>query len=272
MPEGDTIFRTASSLRRWIGGRTVTAAHSLLPAPNMATLVGTTCASVDAHGKHLLMRFTGAGPDLVLHTHMRMTGSWHVYSAGDTWKRPERQAKVVIECGERVAVCFNVPIVELTTDGTGLRARHDAVGHLGPDILSDPLDMNAIVSRVRSRPPETPLGELLLDQRVTAGIGNIYRCESLFVEGFNPWRRVHTIDDVQLSALITTAATLMRTAIVAHGMERDFGRGSGQPWVYGRTGRPCHRCAALIRSRLQGVQARTAFWCPTCQPTRYTIT
>lgn len=266
MPEGDTIFRTASSLRRWIGGRTVTAARSSLPAPALVSLVGTTCASVDAHGKHLLMRFTGAGPDLVLHTHMRMTGSWHVYSAGETWKRPQRQAKVIIECHERVAVCFNVPIVELSSDANGVRARHDAIGHLGPDILSDPLDIDVIVARARSRPPETPLGELLLDQRVTAGIGNIYRCESLFVEGFNPWRRVDTIDDTQLTALFTTAATVMKTAIDAQGMDRDFGRGSGQPWVYGRAGRPCHRCATLIRSRLQGVQARTAFWCPTCQP------
>lgn len=267
MPEGDTIFRTASSLRRWIAGRKVTAARSSLPAPPLASLVGTTCAAVDAHGKHLLMRFTGPGPDLVLHTHMRMTGSWHVYSAGETWKRPMRQAKLVIECAERVAVCFNVPIVELTIDADGARARQEAVGHLGPDILIEPLDIESIVRRARSRPPETPLGELLLDQRVTAGIGNIYRCESLFVEGLNPWRNLVDIDDSQVAALINSAATLMKTATFSQGMDRDFGRGSGQPWVYGRTGRPCHRCATPIRSRMQGAQARTAFWCPTCQPT-----
>ena len=265
MPEGDTIHRAASGLRRWIVGREVTAACSSLPSVDASSLVGSTCASVDVHGKHLMMRFSGIGPDRVLHTHMRMTGSWHVYSTGESWQRPQRQARVVIECGARLAVCFNAPVVELTTDADCRTAHREAVGHLGPDILVAPPDLDEMVRRARCRPVTTALGELLLDQRVAAGIGNVYRCESLFLEGHNPWRSLGSVDGVAVAALFGRAAALMRVGVDGTGALRDVGRGAGQAWVYGRAGRPCHLCASSIRSRPQGAQARTVFWCPTCQ-------
>src|SRR5688500_8438004 len=106
MPEGDTIFRAAVALRRWLVGREVSAARSSARGVAAERLVGRTIEAVDARAKHLLIRFDG---DLLLHTHMRMTGSWHVYPAGEKWRRPEWQARVVIEAGDRVAVCFNAP-------------------------------------------------------------------------------------------------------------------------------------------------------------------
>jgi endonuclease VIII len=277
VPEGDTILRTANSLRTWIGGRTVTAASSGVPGLAAGALVGRTCEAVEVHGKHLLMRFAPGDGDpaagraaLVLHTHMRMTGSWHVYAAGATWKRPRRQARIVIEFGDRVVVCFNAPVVELrqdTDDGTAVR--QDTIGHLGPDVLVQPLDLAEVVRRARVRPATTALGELLLDQRVVAGIGNIYRCEALFLCGVHPWRALGDVDDDAVRALVQTASTLMhanvpQSAGVAVG--RDLGRGPDGTWVYRRAGRPCHRCGTTVRSRPQGVQARTAYWCPTCQP------
>jgi endonuclease-8 len=249
MPEGDTLFRTAATLQKWLAGREVTEAVG--PA---APMVGRTVERVEANGKHLLVRFDSGH---VLHSHMRMTGSWHVYRAGERWRRPSAQARVVVRCGERVAVCFNAPVVELLVPGG--EHDHPALTGLGPDVLDRPLDLDEIRRRARRRPPETPLGELLLDQRVVAGIGNIWRAESLFLEGRNPWSRVSTVDDDALDALVSTAARMMGEGL--HGR-------AGRPtrWVYGRTGRPCRRCRTLILSRPLGEQARVAYWCPTCQP------
>jgi endonuclease-8 len=188
---------------------------------------------------------------------MRMTGSWHVYRVGERWRRPTGQARVVLTCGDRVAVCFNAPVVELLVPG-GER-NHPSLANLGPDVLARPLDVDEIRRRARARPPETPLGELLLDQRVVAGIGNIWRAESLFLEGRSPWSPVSALTDDELDALVSTAGRIMGEAL------GPFTRAPTR-WVYGRTGRPCRRCGTLVRSRPQGEQARVAYWCPTCQP------
>ena len=217
-------------------------------------MVGHTVEKVEANGKHLLVRFDSGH---VLHTHLRMTGSWHVYSVGERWQRPASQAKVTLTCGGRVAVCFNAPVVELLAPGA--EANHPSLAALGPDVLGTPLDLEEIRRRARNRPPETPLGELLLDQRVVAGIGNIWRCEALFLEGRSPWAPVSSLTDDELDALVATASRIMKDSL---------GPFTGRPTrsVYRRTGRPCRRCGTPISSRRQGEQARTAYWCPTCQP------
>ena len=248
MPEGDVLFRSAATLQRWLAEREVTEATG--PA---APMVGHRVEKVEANGKHLLIRFDSGH---VLHTHLRMTGSWHVYSAGERWQRPASQAKVTLTCGGRVAVCFNAPVVELLAPGA--EANHPSLAGLGPDVLATPLDVEEIRRRARNRHPETPLGELLLDQRVVAGIGNIWRCEALFLEGRSPWAPASSLTDDQLDALVTTAGRIMS------GVPGPSGR--SKRWVYRRTGRPCHRCGTPIRSGKQGEQARTAYWCPTCQP------
>jgi endonuclease-8 len=249
VPEGDVLFRSAGTLQRWLAGREVTEATGAA-----APMVGHTVAKVEATGKHLLMRFDSGH---VLHTHLRMTGSWHVYSAGERWQRPVGQAKVAITCGNRVAVCFNAPTVELLAPGA--EANHPSLAGLGPDVLAQPLDLDEIRRRARRRPPETPLGELLLDQRVVAGIGNVWRCEALFLEGHNPWTPVSALTDDQLDTLMSTAGRIMTESL---------GPFTGRPrrWVYGRSGRPCRRCGTAVTSRGQGEQARIAYWCPTCQP------
>ncbi len=249
MPEGDVLFRTAATLQKWLAGREVTDATTAAKP-----MVGRTVERVEANGKHLLVRFDSGH---VLHTHMRMTGSWHVYRAGERWQRPANQAKVSVTCGERVAVCFNAPIVELLAPG-GERS-HASLSGLGPDILVTPLDLDEIRRRARQRPPATPLGELLLDQRVAAGIGNIWRCEALFLEGRNPWTPVSALTDEELVALMSTASRIMTESL---------GPGAGRParWVYRGAGRPCRRCRTTIKSRGQGEQSRIAYWCPACQP------
>jgi endonuclease-8 len=227
-------------------------------------MIGHTVERVEANGKHLLIRFDSGH---VLHTHMRMTGSWHVYSKGLRWQRPASQAKVTVTCGERMAVCFNAPVVELLAPGA--ERNHPSLSGLGPDVLGQTLDLEEIRRRARNRPPDAPLGELLLDQRVVAGVGNIWRCEALFLEGHNPFTPVSALTDDALDALVSTARKIMSESLGPSGpLSGGQGPFTGRPqrWVYRRTGRPCRRCSTPIRSRAQGEQVRMAYWCPTCQP------
>jgi endonuclease-8 len=262
MPEGDTIFRTAVSLRRWIGGREVTAARASRRNIDAARLIGRTVDEVEAQGKHLLIRFSGG---LLLHTHMQMTGSWHVYPTGERWNKAASQARVVIETGARLAVCFNAPIVELLTDAD-LRT-HQTLRRLGPDVLKPAdLDPAEVRARARSRAPAAPtVGELLLDQQVVSGIGNVYRNEALFLCGTNPRLASADLDDDLIDRLVATAARLMQANAVTSAFDRSFDGGPNQPWVYKRSGRPCRRCGTLIERELLGPQARSVYWCPVCQ-------
>ncbi len=267
MPEGDTLYRTAATLHRWLAGRDVTAASTTVPGLPAGRLVGQRVERVEAWGKHLLVRFASGQ---TLHSHLRMSGSWHVYSLGDPWLRPHRQARLVLTCGDRTAVCFNAPVVEL------LAARaeqvHPALARLGPDVLADDVDLDAIRRRIRARPDELALGEVLLDQTLVAGIGNIWRCEALFAEGHNPWKPQVQLEDHELDALVARASRLMRaSAGIIPEPRPGFSDAvpSGRPfsrWVYQRQGRPCRRCGTIVVARRQGEQARTAYWCPTCQP------
>jgi endonuclease-8 len=218
---------------------------------------------VEAQGKHLLVRLdTGQ----VLHSHMKMTGSWHVYRQGERWRRPESQARLTLACGDRIAVCFNAPVVELLAPRA--ESIHPGLAGLGPDVLVEPFDVEEVCRRARTRPPDLPVGELLLDQRVVAGIGNIWRCESLFVENRNPWQPLSTLSDDHLGHLVLTASRLMRAQLGpwraepgSHGVQARSRR-----WVYNRTGRPCRRCGTAIAARRSGEGARVVYWCPHCQP------
>ncbi len=262
MPEGDTIFRAAATLDRWLSGREVTAARTTVDRLPAHKLIGQTVAAVEARAKHLLIRFSGGS---VLHTHMKMTGSWHVYSAGERWQKPVSQARFVLEAGERVAVCFNAPVVELLA--VGGEQQHPALTGLGPDVLKPPVDLVEVRRRAAGTPESLTIGELLLDQRVVSGIGNIWRCESLFLQRLDPFRPRSAVSDEQLDAVVTVAAELMLRSAKPHEYSgRDFGAGADRPWVYGRARRPCHRCRTPIRLGHLGDQPRMVYWCPSCQP------
>ena len=209
--------------------------------------------AVDAVGKHLLVRFDNG---LSLHTHLRMTGAWHLYRPGEPWRKPERFARAVLEVEGTVAVLFNAPVVELrATDREGL-------DHLGPDLLDDAADLERVVRRARSLPAERALGELLLDQRVAAGIGNVYKCESLWWLRLDPWAPQSSLTDQQLHDLYAVARDALRSNLGSFARRfPGYGRGA----VHGRGGRPCPRCATPIAVRPQGEHARLTYWCPRCQ-------
>jgi endonuclease VIII len=265
MPEGDTIYRTAASIRKWIGDRNITAARSSLRGLGIDRVVGRTLTRVEPVGKHLLMQFDGAeatDPSLLLRTHMMMSGSWHVYAVGAVWQRPERQAKVVLAASERLAVCFNAPVVELTLESVETAL---GIAHLGPDILLDPFEVGSAVMRARRSPADRAIGEVLLDQRVVAGIGNIYRCESMFLEGINPWTPQGSLSSAAITALLLRAEQLMKQNLTPAKVSRNLDAGDDATNVYRRSGKPCRVCGTALDSKPQGPQARTAYWCPTCQ-------
>ncbi len=262
MPEGDTIFRSARSLHAWLAGRELTAVRSVRAAVAPARLVGRRVDRVEARAKHLLLHLDNGD---AVHTHLRMEGSWHLYPAGARWRKPGWQASLVLEARDRVAVCFNAPVVELLTAAD--LAAHPSISRLGPDVLVDPLDLAEVRRRAATRGAGTPIGELLLDQQVVSGLGNVYRAEALFASRVNPFAPWSSLGDDGLDRLVTIAARLMRANLApARGFDRDFGAGPGRPAVYGRTGRPCPRCGRAVTAALLGRQPREVWWCPACQP------
>ena len=212
-------------------------------------VVGDEIDMVEARGKHLMIRFAGG---VTLHTHMRMTGSWHLYNGGEKWRKPRHLARVVLECGDRVAVCFSAPVVELLVTQT--EWAHPIIAGLGPDIMKPPVDIAEVKRRASEQPADVPIGDVLLDQQVVSGIGNIWRNEALFVCRVHPMTP-HTRVDV--AAVVRAAARLMQARARPGGVYR--------PQVYNRANRPCPRCGEPIAAARTGRHHRTAYWCPRCQ-------
>lgn len=239
MPEGDSLHRAAARLAPLVGDTlAVEARHPRAVALGIAPrLDGRRLEQVEAVGKHLLLTFDGG---LVLHSHLRMKGRWRVGPAGEEvpglpW--------LVLRGRQRQAVLWHGPVLELG------RAR---VRSLGPDILARPPELAAMVSRLRGSGQAREIGGALLDQRLVAGIGNMWKAEALFQARISPWRTVGELSDQELRDVLVSAHELMSAGR----------RGRA---VYRRAGRPCRRCGATIVSRAQGEAARTAYWCPGCQ-------
>jgi endonuclease-8 len=274
MPEGDTIHRTAETLQRAIGGQTVTRFESVLPTLTRVDtdtpLRGRTIERVEARGKHVLIWLSG---DLVLRTHMRMNGSWHIYRPGERWQRPHRDMRIVIETATMHAVAFTVPVAELVTADELLQ--NDVVRNIGPDPLGDDFRAEEAIDRIQAR-GDTEIADVLLDQTAIAGIGNVFKSEVLFGARVNPFVRVQDLTRDQLAAIVDVAIRFMRANVGANasggivtytGMRRTTGRAdpSARLWVYGRGGRPCRRCGTPISRQKQGPYVRSTYWCTRCQ-------
>lgn len=260
IPERDTIWRTARTLAGVLTGKTVTDLTSPLTPVALASrrlhIVGQQVVAVEPHGKHLLIYFSGGA---TLHTHQMMTGSWHVYRAGSPWRKPARFARVVLEAGGIVAVCFSAPLVELLPAPPVAATRH-----LGPDLLSSEFDLAEARRRLRGS-PDREIGLVLLDQTVLAGIGNVYKSEVLFLCRVNRIDHVGDLPDEALDRLVATAARQMGRNL-GPGMRwtrSDLSR--ERLWVYRRSGKPCFKCGQTILRFTQGEQARSTYWYPRCQ-------
>ena len=279
MPEGDTILRTARTLHRALAGRVVTRFESVYPQLTRvdadAPLSGRTIERVEARGKHVLMWFSGrlqAAPTdaLILRTHMRMNGSWHIYRPGERWQRPRHEMRITIETDVIHAIAFNVPVAEL--DPVAEIERGPALSAPGPDLLSDGFDAGEAVRRIRER-ADMSIADALLDQSAIAGIGNIYKSEALFAAKVHPFAAVASLSPETIARVVATAVKMMRANVAepaagAMTARRTTGRADPRArfWVYGRRGQPCRRCGTPI-ARDARVDARVTYWCSGCQPT-----
>jgi endonuclease VIII len=259
MPEGDVVWRTARQLHEALAGCALARSDFRVPRYATTDLTGRTVIETVSRGKHLLTRVDG---DTTVHTHLKMDGSWRVGPATGYPLRDHR-IRVILANAQWQAVGSQLGIVEVLRT-----SREDAaLGHLGPDLLGPAFDADEAVRRLRGEPDRT-IGEALLDQRNLAGIGTIYRAETLFLRGMSPWRPVSQIDE--LHGLVELARRLLdankdRIGTVTTG---NPARGA-QLWVYGRAGQPCRRCGTAIRRAELGpaLEERIAVWCPHCQPT-----
>lgn len=274
MPEGDTIYRAASTLARALTGETVRAFDTPLvgvarDAETLA-LVGRSVEDVVARGKFLLLKFSG---DVTLLSHARMNGSWHIYRRGERWKAPRSAMRARIVTDHWEAVGFSLPIVELHSARSLARSPH--LQRLGPDPLGQAFDAEVAFTRLREG-ADAALADALLDQRRIAGVGNVLKCEALFLAGIDPFTKVRDVPDEALRRLIAISHRLLRANVVTADRPRATARaagrnttGSSDPaaklWVYGRSGRACRRCGATIRFRRSGPNTRGTYWCPQCQ-------
>jgi endonuclease VIII len=256
MPEGDTIRSAANRIGEALIDREIESIET--PHPRFSNdrwtekLAGRGVRAVDAHGKHLMIRFDGG---LTIHSHLRMTGSWGVYPRGKRWHRGRHRAWLVIRTADNDVVQFDGPVLELMTDG---RTRFDArIAQLGPDVLADEFDETAFIRRLREDDQTRTLGDALLDQRIVAGIGNIWKAEGCFAAAIDPWRRLRDVGNEEALAVIHAVRPGMQRS-VAEGFPKDV-------QIYKRHGTPCPRCGTKIRARGQGDDNRTTYWCPGCQ-------
>jgi endonuclease VIII len=276
MPEGDSIFRAARTLHRALAGNVVTAFESVFPALNRvdedAPIAGRTIERVDAVGKHLLMHFSD---NLVLRTHMRMNGSWHIYRKGERWQRPRGEMRIVLSTSDFDAVGFAIPVAEFTAE-TALSKQRD-LRRLGPDVLSDAFNEAAVIQNLRSR-RSAEIADALIDQRVLAGLGNVYKSEVLFIARINPFVHIEHLSDAQLASIVETSRRVLKANVseslemmtTYSGLRRTTHRAAPTErlWVYGRARLPCRRCGTPIQVRKQGVDARLTYWCEECQGSR----
>jgi endonuclease-8 len=279
MPEGDTIYRAARALNRAIGGKLVTGFETgLAPLARVnddTPLTGRKVEKVEARGKWCLIHFSG---DLILVTHMLMSGSWHLYRTGERWRMGRSRMSVVIRTAEWEAIAFNVPVAEFHTARS--LERYSQIPKLGPDVLSDDFTVESGARRLAEYAAANPQAEIavvLLNQRVLAGLGNVYKSEIAFSAGVNPFRAMSTITPREMETIAELSQRYMKAnvldgsgdGIVTYSGNRRTTHAANREerlWVYGRQGQECRRCGAAIMMRKQGEQARSTYWCPSCQP------
>jgi endonuclease VIII len=257
--EGDTVHRTARRLQEWLDGRDLD--RALAPSPlsplrrqaeRLASLEGDRLGLAEARGKHLLLHFSGG---LVLHSHLGMRGLWRTRRRSEPWTRPMRSAWIVLSTVDREAAQFGGPRLALRREREIRLDPH--LRALGPDILGEAFEpRGAVVALRRAAGGSERVGEVVVRQTAIAGIGNIYKSESLWEAELDPWRRLSEIDDEALERLLAAARRLMNAGV-------ETGRAPRR--VYRRAGAPCPRCGTTLRSRGQGDANRTTYWCPGCQ-------
>jgi endonuclease-8 len=279
MPEGDTIYRSARAMQKALAGKVCTRFETglalLARVDDEAPIAGRVIERVEARGKWLLVHFSG---DLILLTHMLMSGSWHLYRTGEKWWMGHDRMRVALFTDDWQAIAFNVPVAEFHTARS--LERHSQIPKLGVDVLGEGYTVQQGIAALKRYAAENPQAEIavaLLNQRVLAGLGNVYKSEVAFAAGVNPFRAMSTITDREYEVMAERAERWMQAnvidgagdGIVTYSGSRRTTNNADRAerlWVYGRQGLECRRCGATVMMRKQGEQARSTYWCPGCQP------
>lgn len=265
MPEGDTIHKLAAALAPGFVGQMPS--RVMLQTGSGAQLAGQRILSVTARGKHLFIEFESG---LLLRTHLGMYGSWHRYGLTESWKKPQRQASVMLEIGRELYICFNAKECELMR-ASGVRER--SIGtRLSLDLLGPDMDLTAILLRARDfLDSEALIVDVLLDQRIACGIGNVYKSEVLLLHRVHPLATLAELPGERLLGIYRTAAELLRRNLQAGPRVTRFeSEAAGGLWAYRRAGLPCFECGTPIRYARQGRDWRSTYWCSLCQPEELT--
>jgi endonuclease-8 len=275
VPEGDTIYRAARALGHALEGKVVTrfetALAPLASVDDNTPVAGRTVEKVESRGKWLLIHFSG---DLILVTHMLMSGSWHMYRLGERWHRGRREMRAVIATTDFEAVAFNVPVAKFYTAHT--LARNSGIPKLGPDLLGAEFAADEAKARLTAHGDEE-IANVLLNQRVMAGLGNVYKSEVLFACGVHPFRLVSALTAAEVDCILERARRFLEAnvkdsaeggMVTYTGLRRTTRAADpgARLWVYRRQGKECRRCGTAILMRRQGPGARSTYWCPECQP------
>ncbi|CAM3230652.1 Endonuclease 8 1 [Arthrobacter ulcerisalmonis] len=276
MPEGDSVFRATAQLHAALAGGVLTASDFRVPRFATLSVVGWTVREVVPRGKHLLIRVVSPdGRGLTIHSHLKMEGSWQVYPPGGRWRKPGFTARCVLRTATADAVGFSLGVLDVVKT----QDEDTVVGHLGPDLLGADWDPAEAERRILDA-PQVPIGVALLDQRNLAGIGNIYRCETLFLAGVHPTVQagdvpaLTSVPEMLASAKVLLEANLGpgRRVTILNARGVPVGRAAGRPgyWVYRREHQPCLKCRTPIQhamlGRLNGDEERDIYFCPKCQP------
>ncbi|GAB1642430.1 DNA-formamidopyrimidine glycosylase family protein [Krasilnikovia sp. MM14-A1259] len=259
MPEGDTVWNTARLLEQALVGSVLTGTELRVPQLAATDLTGWTVAASASRGKHLLLRLERDGDHRTLHSHLRMDGSWRAYRPGERRSGPPAHLiRVVLRTDRSVAVGYHLHEVALFP--TAEEARR--LGHLGPDLLGEDWDPQEAARRIAAD-PQRSIAEALLDQRNLAGVGNLYKSETLFLRGLWPWTPVSAVPDLPATVRLAQQLLAANRGRWTQTTTGSLRRGD-TTYVYGRRAHPCRRCGAAIQRAEQG--ERVTFWCPRCQP------
>ncbi len=280
MPEGDTLHRFAAAMRPWTQGKQLDQAH--IAGSAMPELSRRKIVRVWAHGKHLLIALapwdaaaaTAADNGWILRVHLGMHGSWHRYTVGERWKRARSRASVILTVADQLLICFDAQDVDVTRPEA--ISQQMPFAHVGPDLLAETCDFAAILRRARQVEQTSILADALLDQRIAAGIGNVYKSEIMFMHRYHPTMALERLSDVLLMGMFQTARTLLLQNLTTTRRVTTYDpkhppRGAPPPrlFVYGRKAEPCMRCATSIVRCVVGRRGRSTYMCPSCQPTPY---
>ena len=259
MPEGDTVWNTARVVERALTGEVLTGSDFRVPQLATTDLAGWTVAESASRGKHLLLRLTRDERAMTLHSHLRMDGAWRAYAPGERWAgRPAHLIRVVLRAVKSVAVGYHLHEIALIPTAE----EESLVGHLGPDLLGADWDPDEAVRRI-SEKPEVSIAEALLDQRNLAGVGNLYKAETLFMRGLWPWTPVSAVKDLDGTVRMAQKLVASNKGRWTQTTTGSLRRGQTS-YVYGRRAQPCRRCGSAIQKAEQ--DERVTYWCPRCQP------